>query len=1245
MYHIKQIKSTRDKEGEHAMKTKPRINTKQKMRVSLRYKKTLKITEKKQHSILTVLLATLLSLTLLHSSKLKAFDTNEHTYLGDCINLRWAGGQGGYKGEAKHTGAYEILAGPEFKPYVGTLCPKLAKEPGLIERLPLNKCKGDYQSFDYLRKTFQIIDQQIKASRKVRYASEKVGGGSGSDRSSGGSDSSDGEGSSDCQATEEEDLWTIGEIISIAGDYIMEPDDGAISDPLYTKLPDEMASFPQAISRHYEKMIAETGTKLLKAFSYMKRWDGNPFFREGSKSTPPAKVYGQDLIQEEFGELFGHFAHMIKGTSPSSGDIGPVLYDPSFHRNAYVTKKTLKAQLAEISSDGKPHAYMKLLSENVDHFAPDAQMVYQIGHNMACSMAIEAKRLHEKDGDARQTNAYLAEAYALEAFSDHFFSDLFSAGHIRAPRRQLLQVSRQEKWGTGDKHGSLLGNIVHDTDGWVGLKVCNNILCNNNDDGQTPNPWTAYGDYSLFDKKSETNRNLAISALQTGFNEIWTCFADPGDREDEESLAYRSIHWQLIGGLDQVPRLYVETEAQDPQPIDEHPGFHRFFRDYKPYPTLKIGVNEQVESQDGEYFKRPFAQPQQAIPLLERKMNQAVHHTPREALQAKINQEAVSADFLVRTRERSGRRTEDTIAKKLAYHSYYPFHLEYTDARALGGFFKKLSFYTEQSIKEPSFYPFFLAHLHNDPFTTFSDSEMGTYSAAARGNMSPIRAYPDTAKTAYIAKNYTFNLALYGDNNTATAWERIPKPRPKPVHSEKYEYDKTRKGVRALFVDLGAPGAREIQTPLTDRTDYQVNFFELDEDFTMEQARSIVGFYLFHRPMTQGESLRIHNRDDFVLLNQIATCDAVRLFTDRIGSDVSELHFRSFVGKSAHTRGGGSHDNRPYKLFYLLPNGKLKLLTPKVLADGGLCHDAQLASMSKMRKALSTLAQSVKTSYSLYEAIKAEFFTKQFGETVIANHASSEEYLFIQNLTGEDIFVNVEGHRTKSTKYKLNEELYPNRFHFDYSKFSHKKERNVKIYRDGGGDAEPVFDITVEKTDTGNAVLMITKNEQEELELKMIALKEHGKIAEESEADEQASASSSAPQVLDLSAYSEHIDDRMTYTKGFASGSGFNCLIHSIAQALGIETTPQDRNKIRQDFLGDLDPALLQGYLPNDQLVLRLILIALGKDWRNVSIHFVSADGAGQFDHVTGHQDGAAENILIYHRAGHYEPVYKAATQ
>lgn len=166
--------------------------------------------------------------------------------------------------------------------------------------------------------------------------------------------------------------------------------------------------------------------------------------------------------------------------------------------------------------------YLMLASSNWDHFGSGAIASYRAGHALACWFAARAA-----SGGAK-----LEYAYMVNAFADHFLTDLFSAGHLRVPRKPLQEASLTSGYravdalvvpalntlvGAPDLLGGMLAKKMHDEDGKSGLSVRN----------ARGDQWTAYGDGYLFDAKSATNLKNVRDAVQTSIDEVWAAYNSP----------------------------------------------------------------------------------------------------------------------------------------------------------------------------------------------------------------------------------------------------------------------------------------------------------------------------------------------------------------------------------------------------------------------------------------------------------------------------------------------------------------------------------------------------------------------------------------------------------------------------------------------------------------------------------------------------------------------------------------------
>jgi hypothetical protein len=99
-------------------------------------------------------------------------------------------------------------------------------------------------------------------------------------------------------------------------------------------------------------------------------------------------------------------------------------------------------------------------------------------------------------------------AYAMNSFADHFLTDLFSAGHLRVPRKQLAAVV------TPGELGSLISRFMHDEDSKFGLNVRNAL----------GDEWHAYGDKRYFDSNDAANRTQVKRAVQASADEIFDAY-------------------------------------------------------------------------------------------------------------------------------------------------------------------------------------------------------------------------------------------------------------------------------------------------------------------------------------------------------------------------------------------------------------------------------------------------------------------------------------------------------------------------------------------------------------------------------------------------------------------------------------------------------------------------------------------------------------------------------------------------
>lgn len=148
--------------------------------------------------------------------------------------------------------------------------------------------------------------------------------------------------------------------------------------------------------------------------------------------------------------------------------------------------------------------YLKLASDNWDHFGAHAVKAYSSGHQAAVNLALQARL--KPAGPARDRQLELA--YAMNAFADHFLTDLFAAGHLRTPRKELYASI------TPSVLGSYLSRYMHDEDNFFGLFVRNNA-------GQV---WMSFGDKMYFETVNTANARIARQAVQASADEVYAAF-------------------------------------------------------------------------------------------------------------------------------------------------------------------------------------------------------------------------------------------------------------------------------------------------------------------------------------------------------------------------------------------------------------------------------------------------------------------------------------------------------------------------------------------------------------------------------------------------------------------------------------------------------------------------------------------------------------------------------------------------
>jgi hypothetical protein len=221
----------------------------------------------------------------------------------------------------------------------------------------------------------------------------------------------------------------------------------------------------------------------------------------------PTNVFGPPVAAADLQKVVGLIDAEVAALQPAVRNPSPtgasdVYKSGSGVSNAWATIYTLGT-------------YLALSGSNFDHFGLNAQLAYLAGHRVAITRAILAHNRSPLVPGGPPAN--LNDAYAANAFADHFLTDLFSAGHLRTPRKELHDWSKVGIPGVG-MAGDVLAWYGHDEDCKYGLNVRNK--------SQT---WMMYGDKRIFDSVNITGRDVAAKAVEVSKQEVYQAYASGKD--------------------------------------------------------------------------------------------------------------------------------------------------------------------------------------------------------------------------------------------------------------------------------------------------------------------------------------------------------------------------------------------------------------------------------------------------------------------------------------------------------------------------------------------------------------------------------------------------------------------------------------------------------------------------------------------------------------------------------------------
>jgi hypothetical protein len=185
--------------------------------------------------------------------------------------------------------------------------------------------------------------------------------------------------------------------------------------------------------------------------------------------------------------------------------------------------------------------YLKLAQTNWDHFCPYAEIVYRAGHSVAVNMAIAAR-------GSQNPGPQLMLAYAMNAFADHYLSDMFSAGHIRTPRKELYNHALVSK------AGSYCSRYMHDEDCSNGLQVSNSH----------GDKWIAFGDKKFFNEENKQNYTICIKAVQASADEIFRAYKTGVAPQSPIALKFTPNYSAIINNptaINNPPAMFINGQG------------------------------------------------------------------------------------------------------------------------------------------------------------------------------------------------------------------------------------------------------------------------------------------------------------------------------------------------------------------------------------------------------------------------------------------------------------------------------------------------------------------------------------------------------------------------------------------------------------------------------------------------------------------------------------------------------------
>lgn len=169
--------------------------------------------------------------------------------------------------------------------------------------------------------------------------------------------------------------------------------------------------------------------------------------------------------------------------------------------------------------------YAELAAENYDHFGDEARNAYIIGTKVALATAKDAFAAEEPAAKAKLFMQALTEAL----FACHYLTDLFSAGHLRVPRKSINDYVATTHTPLKSKVAGLLSMKQHNADNMSGLYVSS---------AKHPEIWHLKGDDCYFEQDQKVTREEIQKAVVAALMDIYNVFQRNEVPETYSALAY-----------------------------------------------------------------------------------------------------------------------------------------------------------------------------------------------------------------------------------------------------------------------------------------------------------------------------------------------------------------------------------------------------------------------------------------------------------------------------------------------------------------------------------------------------------------------------------------------------------------------------------------------------------------------------------------------------------------------------------